>query len=284
MITVTGRRWFSCFIGMICLLALSGLQPAGAVETIRINGSGSCLDMMKPLIKAYVKANPKVAIEMEKPLGSSGAIKALLAGSLDIAVSSKQLKPEEISQGGRSSDYGRMPLVIVTNKNVRKTDLTTRELVEMYTLKLTTWPNGDQIRLVLRPEGDIDTKILRGLSPAMDKAVSVAQKHKGMIVAVTDPESIDVIEKMPGAVGFAGLSSLVVEETQLNRLSLNGVKPTLQALASGSYPLAKDARFITTEKASPVVKRFLKFVYSPQGRAIAEKAGLLVEAGGNAGN
>jgi phosphate transport system substrate-binding protein len=85
-----------------------------AADLIRINGSGSALDVLKPLIQAYAKVHPQVTIEMEKPLGSSGAIKALLAGALDIAVSSKPLKPEEVAQGCRGREYGRMPLALVS--------------------------------------------------------------------------------------------------------------------------------------------------------------------------
>jgi len=278
MLHVKIKRWSFSTVGIFCLMAVSGLHPALAAETIRINGSGSCLDMMKPLIKAYVKANPTVTIEMKKPLGSSGAIKALLSGALDIAVSSKQLKPEETAQGARSREYGKMPLAIIVSKDVSKTDITTRELEDIFALKLDKWPDGTPIRLVLRPEGDMDTKILRELSPAMDKAVSVAQKHQGMIVAVTDPEVIEVLSRTSGGFGLSGLSSLIVEKPKLNQLSLNGVKPTTKALAAGSYPLAKHARFIVTDKTSPAASKFLEFVYSPKGRAIAEKAGLLVTA------
>lgn len=262
---------------IFCSLLL-GQWRADAAETIRINGSGSALYVMKPLIKAYAKAHPGVRIEMEKPLGSSGAIKALLAGALDIAVSSKVLKPEEAALGGMSREFGKMPIAIVTGKNVPKADITTKELQDIYNGKVRTWSNGEPIRLILRPDADIDTKILMGLSPGMERAVNAARSHQGMIVAVTDPESDAAIVKTSGSIGAAALPTILVEKVSIKVLKLNGIAPSVKALAAGTYPLGKDIRFVTTKNTPSAALKFLEFVYSPKGWAIAEKAGVLITA------
>lgn len=103
-----------------------------AVETIRINGSGIALDMMKPLLAAYLKVNGNVRIEMGKPMGSSGATRALIAGALDIAVCSGNLKLEEAAQGVTQKKYGITPLVIATEKNVPKSGISTKELEDNF--------------------------------------------------------------------------------------------------------------------------------------------------------
>ena len=58
------------FISLVLLIAIISAGPICALagETIRINGSGTGLEMMKPLIQAYVKSAPEVLFEMEKPL------------------------------------------------------------------------------------------------------------------------------------------------------------------------------------------------------------------------
>jgi phosphate transport system substrate-binding protein len=267
----------------LCIVGASLSGNCLAAEPIRINGSGSALDMMEPLVKAYLKGNPGVGIAMEKPLGSSGALKALLAGALDIVVSSRQLKPEEIAKGAQLKRYGRTPFAIVTEKRVPKQDLTTKELETIYAGTTVKWPHGENIRLVLRPREDIDTQILRGLSPGMDSALTASQSRPGMIVAVTDPEAYNTVARTPGGLGATGLTSVVTEKLQLNVLSLNGVKPTTKNLANGSYPLSKEIAFVTTPRTSPAALKFLNFVYSPQGRSTAAKAGVLVTLPGNPG-
>ncbi|MBI5484166.1 MAG: substrate-binding domain-containing protein [Deltaproteobacteria bacterium] len=261
-----------------CLFALIGVLPINclAAETVRINGSGSCLDMLKPFVEAYGKINRAVLIEIEKPLGSSGALKALLSGALDAVASSKALKPEEIAKGALQREYGRTPLAIVTEKNVRKMDITTKELEEIYAGKTTKWQNGESIRLILRPSQDIDTHILKTLSPGMSNAVNAAHSRPGMIVAVTDPEAYTAVSKTPGGIGATGLTSIITEKLPLNVLSLNGVAPTPRNLASGTYPLFKEISFVTTPRTTPAALKFIDFVYSPQGRAIADKTGVVV--------
>jgi phosphate transport system substrate-binding protein len=268
----------------LCIVALLLMFPgrSSAAETVRINGSGSALDMLKPLVEAYRKNNREISIVIEKPLGSSGAIKALLANALDVVVSSRPLKPEEITKGAQAREYGRTPLAIITEKSVRKHNITTRELEEIYAGKTSHWPSGEKIRLVLRPREDMDTHILRGLSPAMNAAITAAQSQHGMIISVTDPEAYTAVAKTPGALGATGLASIITEKLQLNTLSLNGVKPTPENLAGGTYPLYKEINFVTTPATKPAALKFVSFVYSPQGRSIAKKCGILITAGVNA--
>ncbi|MBA4371460.1 MAG: ABC transporter substrate-binding protein [Thermodesulfovibrio sp.] len=265
----------------LCLIGFSSDVLAG--ETIRINGSGIGLDMMKPLIAAYSKAHPGISIEMEKPLGSSGAIKALIAGALDIAVSSKPLKAEEAEQGATLRPFGRTPLAIVVGGSVPVKDITTPELEKIYSGTTVVWPGGETIRLILRPQEDIDTKILRGLSPGMDEAVTRARKRPGMITVVTDPESNQAVARTIGSIGASGLVGVLVSKPSLSIISLNGIMPSAKTLADGRYPLAKEIYFVTTSRLSRASEKFIDFIYSDKGRAIVEKIGVLVTAGGKTG-
>ncbi len=265
----------SCLIGIF--LMLPGICLAA--DTITINGSGSALDMMKPMIAAYQKNNKTVRITIEKPLGSSGAIKALFGGALDMVLSSRPLKPEEESRGARQQIYGKTPLVIIVEKNVPAKNITTKELEDIYTGKSTTWPNGEIIRVVLRPNEDIDTKILSSLSPGMGNAIKAAKSRPGMIAAVTDPEAYTTVSKVSGGLGATGLPSIITEKLPVTSLTLNGIEASPQTLASGAYPLAKEIIIVTSPKTPPAAKKLISFMLSAPGRAIAGKSGVLVTTG-----
>lgn len=272
-----------CFLYSFILLSLlffAAPSDSLAGDKIRINGSGTGLEMMKPLIEEYGKINRSVSFEVEKPLGSSGAIKALLAGAVDIAVTSKPLEPEAISRGGKIRYFGKTPLAIVTEKNNPKKSISTKELEDIYSGMTKKWPNGDIVRPILRPNEDIDTKILKGLSPGMAEAVTKAYKRRGTIIAITDPESNEAVLKTIGSIGASGLTGVLVNKTPLNILALNGVVPSRKALADGSYPLAKDLHFIVTDKLPKAAAGLLDFIYSKRGRVIAENSGVLITADG----
>lgn len=262
-------------VGIAVLSLCSG---AFAETQVRVNGSGAALDAMKPIAAAFMKANPGVKIVIDKPLGSSGALKALLANALDVAVSSKPVKPDEVKQGAIVREYGKTPLLFVVNRNVPITALTGTEAEEYYAGKRTAWSDGTPVRLVLRPEGDIDTTILRSLSPSMNSAITQAMGRPGMITSVTDPEAADMVVKTPGALGAASLSTVIVENPSLKSLPLNGVKASVGNLRNGSYPMGKDVRFVTTSRTPQPALKFLEFVFSAKGRAIAEKSGVWVTA------
>ncbi|WP_243369957.1 substrate-binding domain-containing protein [Geotalea sp. SG265] len=273
----TVKNITSLSLVIIGLLFLPALCQARA-ELIRINGSGAAVDILRPMISAYAKQHPNVKFVVNKPLGSKGAVKALLAGFLDIAVSSKVVTREEAAQGASFSDYGRIPLAVVSPAAVGKQDITTRELTDIFSGKVRQWPNGEPIRIILRPRDDIDAQILAGLSPGMDAALRSARKRPGMIFAATDPEATESILRTPGAIGTAALSCVISAKGRLKAFRLNGRAPTPVGIADGTYPLAKDVRFVTTSRTTAAARDFLRFVYSAQGRAMAKKEGVLVTA------
>jgi phosphate transport system substrate-binding protein len=249
-----------------------------AADAIRINGCGTGLDMMKPLTEAYAKVSRGVSFKMEKPLGSSGAIKALQAGILDLAVSCRPVKPEETTRGAKFIPYGKTPLVIVTDKRVPLKNVTVRELEDIYAGRTTKWPNGETVRIILRPNEETDTKILKGLSPGMAEAVDSAHRRPGMMIAVTDPESSEAVSRTIGSIGASTLTGVLIDRLPKNMLSLNGVVPSLKTLADGTYPLAKEIGFVTAGELPSAASKFLQFVYSRKGRAIAEQSGVLITA------
>ncbi len=269
---------FSFFLAVFLFCA--GVQDAGAGETIRINGSGAPLEMMRPLIEAYGKTKRGVSFEITKPLGSSGAIKALLAGAIDIAVVSLPLQPEDVAQGGISRPFGRTPLAVVTHRDIRLKNLSTRELEDIYAGRTKNWPDGEIVRVILRPREDTETKILKSISPGMAAAVAAAHQRQGMRIALTDPESNEAVSGTPGGIGTAALAGVLASRLPLNVVTLNGVRPSRKTLADGTYPLAKEILFATTGKLPVAASQFLEFVYSKRGHALAGKYGVLVAGSG----
>ncbi|MFL5303164.1 MAG: substrate-binding domain-containing protein [Anaeromyxobacteraceae bacterium] len=249
-----------------------------AAEVVRINGAGSCLDLMNPLLAGFAASHPDVRVDMRPPLGSSGAMMALLAGAVDLAVVSRPVNPEEEARGARPAPYGKTPLIVVAHADVRVEGVTTAELEEIYSGTRPTWPGGAPIRVILRPDADTNTKVLRRLSPGMERAEAAARRQPWALVAVTDPESDEMVARTPGAIGVAALTSLIVAKLPVRRLSLDGVVGTVASAAAGRYRLMKDVIFVTSAASSPAARAIVAFARSAEGRAIAAKSGVLVTA------
>jgi phosphate transport system substrate-binding protein len=270
---LTGRRraFSGCAIAVLAMLLVSGSRSAAA-EMIRISGTGGAMETMRILGEAFRKNNPEIRVEIMPGMGSSGSIKAVLAGRLEIGLSGRTLNGEERDQGAVETRYAKTPFVFAVNRTLKITGLTLEGVAGIYAGKR-DWEGGKRIRLVLRSPEDSDVPVLKGMSPAMSAAADIALRREGMIVATTDHDAADAIETVPGAFGGTTLSLVVSEKRALRVLALDGVVPSVRTMADRSYPYSKTF-FMVTRKNPPVaVQRFIDFVRSPAGSAILSKNG-----------
>ncbi len=251
-------------------LAAAGVARA---EALRIGGTGVALGGMRLLGASYMKEHPDTQIEVLPSLGSSGGIKALLAGAVDLAVSSRALTGEERAAGATSRIYARTPLAVVTSLDAPIEDITTGELEAIYTGETTRWPDGSIIRLVLRPASETDTLLLRKLSPGMDRAVDIAFSRPGLVSATNDQDNAEALERLPGAIGIAAIGQIATEGRRLKILSLDGVLPTAALSAQADYDFVKDLHLVTKPEAARSAAAFVAFVNSAEGQNILASTG-----------
>ena len=253
-------------------IALTASATAQTQE-IKIGGTGSAIGTMQVLARAYGEAHPAAKITVLPSTGSSGGIKALQAGAVQIAVSSRPLNEAESKAGAVAVEYGRTPFVFATSAANPVAGIKTQDLVDFYAGKVDEWPDGSKLRLVLRPIGDSDSESIKSMSPAMREAKGVAERRQGMIFSVTDQDAALSIENVPGALGPSTLALLLSEKRTLKALALDGVAPSAKTLANGSYPLFKQMLIVTGPKTPPEAQAFVGFVQSAAGRAILQQTG-----------
>ena len=269
--------------GLLMLAAGLVAGKHARAEDIRIGGSGSGLATMQLLAEAFHASQSEHRIVIEPVLGTSGGIRAVAAGKIQLAVASRALTDTERSLGVIQIEYGRSPFVFATHAGNKATALTTQEVADLYSGKMDKWPDGTRARIILRPAGDSDTPVIRSISPAVNQANTEALSRSGMLLAVTDHDSIATIEKVPGAVGTTMLSMIISMKLPLKALTLNGVAPSARTIANGSYPHFKHMYFVTGPKAPAAARRFIAFVQSPAGQQILKRTEhWVVDEGGRA--
>lgn len=242
-------------------------------ETLRISGTGGAIGGMRLLAEAFRKAEPGVEVIFPRSIGSSGGIRAAIAGKLDIGLSARPSSPEEMGQGARQTAYARTAFVFAVNQDVKRSDTNLAEVIDIYAGRKTTWNDGIFLRLILRTSADTDTIALRNISAEMAYAVQQSQKREGLIVAATDQQSADAIERTSGSFGTTTLALVVSEKRRIRILSLSGVTPTTKSVRDGTYPYTKTFFMVTRQAPSPVAARFIRFVRSPDGKAILSRVG-----------
>ena len=261
---------------MAVLFQLNFPEAAGQQVTIKIGGTGGAMASMKELAAAFQRKHPSARIVIISHLGTRGGIKAVAEGAIDIGISGRALTGAELSQGLKQTEYARSPFVFVTSTAGPGMDLTLGVLTRIYRGEIKTWPDGTSIRLILRPEGDIDTIMLKAISPELKDAVEKAQASEGMITAITDQDSAAYVGKIRGSFGTSTLTQIVSEKRGVTMLPFNGVMPGVETVAKGTYPFSKPFVMITGPKTSPEARSFAGFVVSREGRAILSRNGNLV--------
>lgn len=240
-----------------------------------MSGTGSALGTMHRLATRFEAANPDLHVHLLPSVGSSGAFRAVAEGALDVGISARPPGPGERALRLVTVPYARTPFVFAVGPGSNVAGITADEAVRIYRGEIQRWPSGERVRVVLRPRGDVDTLVLRGISSDMAAAVDAADAREGMLVAATNQQCDDILLTTPGAIGPSTLTQIVAEATPLRALSWNRVAPTVENLASGAYPLEKTLLLVVRPSPTPAVRRFLAFLASPEARRIIEQTGNL---------
>lgn len=259
--------------------ATSAVSPVSAhADSIKIGGTGTGLGTMKLMAQEFKRSRPDANLIVMPSLGSTGAIRAAVAGDIAIGISLRPVTPEESSQGASSRPYAKTPFVVVTGARNDIAGFTLSQLAQIYSGKVTSWPDGSLIRLVLRPAADSDTILLRRFSAEMNAAITAALARKGFRIADTDQDNADALEQLSGSLGTATLTQILSENraAKLRLLAVDGVNPGLQSLAMGRYPYFKILYLVTGRNLPPLATAFIAFIRSSAGQAILAGNGNLV--------
>jgi phosphate transport system substrate-binding protein len=264
-------------VALQLLVAASGVLAADYHGTLRIGGTGAAVATITQVAAAFQKKHPEVRFVFPPSLGSSGGIKAVIAGALDVGLNSRPLTEAERGHGLLMAEYARTPLLLVTSHKGATGNFTLQRIASLYNGDLQGYPDGTPLRVIMRPDVEIDIHLVRGLSPEIDAAIQQAQLREGMAVAVTDRDNAEMLVKTRGAIGWMTMAQLISENLELTPLPIDNIQPDQANFASGKYPLVRTFSVVTGAHPTPLAKAFLEFLTSAEGRAILLRNGHLVD-------
>lgn len=276
--TIHNVRWLHRLRagGIFCAALLACvIAPAVLAETIKVGGTGAALGAMHLLGSEFSRQNPAIKIEVLPYIGSTGAIKNVDSGGIDLGISGRLLKPGEDKLDVRLSRYALTPLVIAGHPGVTLKSISRAQLAALYSGQTTRWDDGGAVRLVLRPANETDNEVLRTMSPDISRALDTALARPGMRYAATDQDAADALEQVPGAIGTSTLGLVRSEKRRVSILALDGVMPGIDTLKTGRYPYHKPLFLVTRGQPSAAVQAFVAFIRSPHGQNLLAANGQL---------
>ena len=275
------------FISIICSALIITLIAVGCAKgvasnenqneesltgTISLAGSTSMEKLCEAMSESFMADNQGITVTVEY-VGSGAGIESLSKGSVDIGNSSRNLKPEELSNGCVENVVALDGIAVIVDKNNGVTDISSDDLKKLYTGEIKNWKElggADEAVVVIGREAGSGTRdAFEELLELKDKCDYAQQLDStGAVLAK--------VASTPGAIGYVSLD--VVDEGVLS-VSIDSVEANEQNILAGKYLLSRPFVMATKGDVSSqneLVQKWFEYVNSEKGKEIIKKVGLIV--------
>lgn len=255
----------TCFLAASPSCRNSREETAGGILTVA--GSTSVQPFAEKLAEEFSHRRPDLSINVQGG-GSTAGVRAAQAGVAQIGMSSRSLKPGEENLVKTTIVHDGIAVIVHQTNPVSDLDL--ERIAEIFSGEATRWDDlGEgrgEIHFVTREEGS-------GTRGAFENLV-MGKKLISPRGLVQDSNGAvrEIIASDPGAIGYI---SLGIVDFRVKALAVDGVSPSKEAIASGSYPLVRPFLFLTKGAPYGVAKEFIDFVLSDEGQNLLAEEGLI---------
>lgn len=262
-------------IGRILLLAVAcgSLSLGHAAEKIVIKGSDTLGAKMVPQLAEEFKASlSKEGVEVIFEIaaeGSSTGIAAVIDGTADLGMSSREVKGTELTKGllagvkMESITVAKDGIAIIVNKGNPMDKIRSREVERIFTGDVANWAtvngkSGD-VSIYTRNTSSGTYAVFQDMALRKRDYAPSSQKMAG------NEQIASEVAKNPNGIGYVGLA--YIGTPGVTPLPVDGIKPD-----NPEYPYARPLYFYhnANSEMRPIVSRFVEFCLSKEGQKIVE--------------
>lgn len=223
------------------------------------------------------KAKTGVAIKLTGG-GATKGVRAASAGTTDIGGTCRHVltdasgKKHAEEVNAQLTQVAWDALVVIAHPDNPVSNISLDDLKKLYEGEITSWKElgGPDKRIVLVTREGKNSGVGYMFRHLVFGDPNLAFKARSLKVKSTGPLEKKV-EKTVTAMGMDGISS--AKKRTVKFLSINGVSPTKENIASGAYPLFRPLYLALGKTASPEAKAVVDYVLSAEGQAIISKQG-----------
>ncbi len=263
----------------LAAVLLAVLAAPAAAGTITIKGSDTLVGLSQRWARAFSRKHPDITVQITGG-GSGTGLAALESGATDIATSSHPLGEEE--QARLAAKLGHAPIVVPVVRDSVAFFVNAKNPVRALSL--------EQLRDVLLGDvarwsafGGPDRQIITYTRESTSGTYGFVKErvlHDEDFASTLQPLEgtgavVNAVSHEPWAMGFGGTAFARNVRVLAVRIGDEEVLPTSENVMSGKYPLSRQLYFYVPVHPSADTAAFLEFVRSPEGQAIADRAGFL---------
>lgn len=273
---VSRRAALAVVAGLVLLSATAGCRRPETANRVRVSGASTVYPIV--VMAGEALRAGEVLVEAQAG-GSTRGFEDTVAGRNDLGAMARDPTAEEAAQ------IITFPIAldgvgIVVHASNPLPAISTGELRRIYTKELASW----------RQLGGTETPIVAVGKAAGHATLETFLDHTGLdrdhlavdVVAGDNAQVIRVVANTPGAIGYVSLGEVVhgIEAGMALRLvPLDGVAPTLQAVADGRYPMSRTLFLVSRGEPTGASRKLIDFLRSDPGRAVIERGRYVPFAG-----
>lgn len=214
--------------------------------------------------------------------GSGTGIAAMINGTIDIAMSSRAIKDQEIedakANGVEVVEFitGRDGIAVVVSNENPVGELTMQDLMDIFTGAKTNWSefggNDAPITLYSRESNSGTYQFFKEFV-LKDEEYATSSNLMPSTQAIVEAIKQDV--NGIGYIGLAYLSDEIKDIAVSKEAGAPAVSPSLETVKAGDYPVARPLFLYTSGEPQGAVKEFMDFVMGAEGQFIVEDIGFI---------
>jgi phosphate transport system substrate-binding protein len=250
--------WF--LMSLLGLLAACG-TPMLPPEPVRFTVAGSIAmtPLLTELAEAYQVHFPQVSIAVEGG-GSRLGLARVKDGTVALGASS--WLPTEDGAAVWSAPVAVDGIAVVVHPANPVTAMTLAELREVFSGRLWDWAElggRGEVQVISREDGS-------GTRAAFDTRVMEGQRVTPTALIMPGSQAVaDYVAAHPEAIGYVSMGYLSEE---IKALAMEGVTPTPNTVADGTYHLARPLFLVASGEPHGAPRSFVDFVLGTQGQQI----------------
>lgn len=256
-----------------------GKEAVKGTRSITIKGSDTMVILGQRWAETYMKEHPDKRIQVTGG-GSGTGIAALINGGTDICEASRPMKDKEkeMVRKRHGKDVTEIPvaldgIAIYVPESSPIEVISQAQLKSIYTGNITNWRElgGRNQRIVAYSRENNSGTYVFFKEHVLDNEdfARDVQTLPGTAAVV------NAVSKDPASIGYggiayaAGIKALAVKKDEHSE----AVKPSMETVEAGTYPLSRQLYFYTVGEPAGEVKAFIDWVLSPEGQQICEAVG-----------
>jgi phosphate transport system substrate-binding protein len=262
-------------------------SSADSQHTIEDIGSDTIVNLALAWAEAYQQVNPELSISVSGG-GTGTGLAALINGTTDIANASRKIKDEEKQNAQKNGiepyeiEIARDAIGVVIHSDNPVQQLTLQQISDIYSGKITNWQEvggEDRPIVLLSRESNSGTHVF-----FLEQVVRLGQKDNKTLFSQDTlllPSSEGIIAEVrqnPNAIGYDGLGYITPDVKTLAIASMDGgeyVKPSVETVNNGKYPIARPLFMYTPGEPQGDVKTYLDWILGPDGQQIVGDLGFV---------